>query len=72
MGGLLTKSPPAVTLRRVPLFNDLSETELELIGERLTIHRYDAGAIIFSEGEVCRELLIVKEGSVKMLKTAAR
>jgi len=58
------------TLRRVPLFNDLSEAELALIGDRLTVHRYDAGMIVFSEGEVCRELWIVKEGTVKMLKTA--
>jgi len=60
----------ALTLRRVPLFNDLSEAELLLIGEQLTVHSYDAGEIVFSEGQVCRELLIVKEGSVKILKTA--
>src|SRR4051812_4738885 len=58
------------TLRRVPLFNDLSEPELLLIGERLTIHHFDQGAIVFSEGDACRELLIVKDGSVKLLKTA--
>lgn len=54
----------------MPLFNDLSESELVSIGELVTIHRYDDGAIIFSEGDVCRELLIVKEGEVKILKTA--
>jgi CRP/FNR family cyclic AMP-dependent transcriptional regulator len=64
------KSNPAVTLRRLPLFNDLSEAELALIGERVTIHLYDAGMIVFSEGDVCRELWIVKEGTVKILKTA--
>jgi CRP-like cAMP-binding protein len=58
------------TLRRLPLFNDLSEAELALIGERVTIHLYDAGMIVFSEGDVCRELWIVKEGTVKILKTA--
>jgi CRP-like cAMP-binding protein len=58
------------TLRRLPLFNDLSEAELALIGERVTIHRYDAGMIVFSEGDACRELWIVKEGTVKTLKTA--
>jgi len=60
----------AATLRRVPLFNDLSERELALIGERVTVHRYDAGMTIFSEENLCRELFIVKEGSVKLLKTA--
>jgi len=61
----------ASTLRRLPLFNDLSEDELALLGERVTVHSYDAGAIIFSEGDACRELLIVSEGDVKILKTAS-
>jgi CRP/FNR family cyclic AMP-dependent transcriptional regulator len=64
------KSNLVATLRRLPLFNDLSEDELALIAERVTFHEYDAGAIVFSEGDVCRELLIVKEGTVKVLKTA--
>jgi CRP/FNR family cyclic AMP-dependent transcriptional regulator len=57
-------------LRRVPLFNDLSEIELALICERVTVRRYDAGVVVFTEGDHCQELLIVQEGSVKMLKTA--
>ena len=64
------KSNLIVTLRRLPLFTDLSEEELALIAGRVTIHRHDAGALIFSEGDPCRELLIVKEGSVRLLKTA--
>jgi len=59
------------TLRRLPLFTDLSAGELALIGERVTLRAYEAGAIVFSEGEACRELLIVKEGSVKIFKAAA-
>jgi len=64
------KSNLVKTLRRLPLFNDLSEDELALIGERVTVHPYDAGTIIFSEGDICRELFIIKEGSVKIMKTA--
>jgi CRP/FNR family cyclic AMP-dependent transcriptional regulator len=60
----------AATLRRVPLFSDLSDAELALIGGHVTVRRYDAGAIVFSEGDPCRELLIVQEGSVTILKTA--
>jgi CRP-like cAMP-binding protein len=59
-----------MTLRRLPLFTDLSETELSLIAERVTLKNYEAGVIVFSEGDPCRELLIVKEGSVKVLKTS--
>jgi len=57
-------------LRRLPLFNDLSEQELILIAERVTVSEHERGAIIFSEGDICRELLIVKEGMIKLIKTA--
>src|SRR5437660_6722322 len=59
------------TLRRLPLFNDLSEAELSLIPDRVTTSHHDAGSTVFNEGEPCRELLIVKEGSVRLFKTAA-
>src|SRR6516225_6670804 len=60
-----------IALRRLPLFTDLTERELALIAERVTEQRYHPGQIVFCEGDACRELLIVKEGSVKLLKTAA-
>jgi CRP/FNR family cyclic AMP-dependent transcriptional regulator len=53
------------------LFTDLSEGELAVVAERATRQQYDAGTMIFSEGQACRELLIVEEGSVRLLKTAA-
>jgi CRP-like cAMP-binding protein len=58
-------------LRRLPLFNDLSALELALLAAKARLHAYAAEAIIFSEGDQCRELLIVKEGRVKIFKTAA-
>jgi CRP-like cAMP-binding protein len=66
------RSEPALiaTLRRVPLFNELSEDELASLAERVTVHEYDAAAIVFSEGDVCRELYVVKDGAVKVLKIA--
>jgi CRP-like cAMP-binding protein len=57
-------------LRRLPLFSDLSEPELLAFGEFVTRHTYDLGTIIFSEGDACRELLIVEAGSVRLLKSA--
>jgi len=59
------------TLRRVPLFNELSEAELGSIAASVSISRYDAGQVVFSEGEKGGDLLIVKEGSVRIVKTAA-
>jgi len=57
-------------LRRVPLFVELSDQQLAAIAERVGHRRYERDAIIFSEGEACLELLIVEEGSVRLLKSA--
>ena len=59
------------TLRRVPLFAELSGQQLGAIAERATRKRYERDSTVFSEGDSCLELLIVEEGSVKLLKTAA-
>jgi CRP/FNR family transcriptional regulator, cyclic AMP receptor protein len=59
------------TLRRVPLFAEMSDSELSVIADRITRREYDPGAIVFTEGECCRELLIVETGAVRLMKTAA-
>jgi CRP-like cAMP-binding protein len=59
-----------ITLRRLPLFADLSETELTLLAQSVMRVRFEKGAIIFNEGDVCRDLLIVEEGTVKIVKSA--
>jgi CRP/FNR family transcriptional regulator len=58
-------------LRRLPLFADLTDSELALISERVAVKHFAAGEPVFCEGDECRELLIVRDGSVKLLKTAA-
>lgn len=58
------------TLRRLPLFNELSDTELALIAEGVSRLSFEEGTVIFVEGDVCRELLIVEEGEVKVVKSA--
>lgn len=58
-------------LQRVPLFADLSPGELSSLGERVSVVRFDAGEVIFLEGAQCPGLLIVMEGTVRVLKTAA-
>jgi CRP-like cAMP-binding protein len=59
------------TLRRLPLFTDLTESELVLIARRVTMRHLRPREIVFSEGDPCRELLIVRDGRVNLLKTAA-
>jgi CRP-like cAMP-binding protein len=66
-----SRSQLVATLRRVPLFTDLSDQEMTLIARSVTRLRFDQGATIFLEGDVCRELLIVAEGTVKIFKSAA-
>lgn len=58
------------TLRRLPLFTDLSDAELTLLAENVTRLNFEEGAIIFSEGDTCRELLVVEDGEVKIIKSA--
>jgi CRP-like cAMP-binding protein len=58
------------TLRRLPLFADLSDAELGLLAENVTRLNFEAGAIIFFEGDTCRELLVVGDGEVKIIKSA--
>ena len=57
-------------LKRVPLFAELSEEELVAIAERATQRRFEVGAVAFSEGQECHELLIVETGKVKLFKSA--
>jgi CRP-like cAMP-binding protein len=68
-------SPPKADfigiLRRLPLFTDLSDHELRLIAENVSRLRYEAGATIFSEGDPCHELLIVEDGTVRIVKLAS-
>jgi CRP-like cAMP-binding protein len=61
----------ATTLRRVPLFTDLSEPELMLISDRVVRRKYAAGTTVFSEGDICKELMVVEEGTIRILKTAS-
>jgi len=60
----------AETLRRLPLFTDLAESELAVIAEGMTRQSYDRGAVIFEEGDVCHELMVVEQGTVKILKSS--
>ncbi len=41
-----------------------------LLAQSVARVHFDSGSVIFGEGDLCRELLIVEAGSVKILKTA--
>ncbi|HVM74699.1 MAG TPA: Crp/Fnr family transcriptional regulator [Candidatus Saccharimonadales bacterium] len=57
-------------LRNVALFADLSEGELAFLGEHSSFRRFAANELIFSEGDPCQGLFIVRSGAVKIFKVA--
>jgi CRP-like cAMP-binding protein len=58
-------------LRRAGMFADLSEKELAFLAEHSTVRRFDAGELIFSEGDACLGLFVVQSGAVRIFKMAA-
>lgn len=58
------------TLRRVALFSELSPDEVSSLAAQFVSEKYAAGQLVFSEGDQGGDLLVVKEGSVRIIKTA--
>ncbi|HLW53759.1 MAG TPA: Crp/Fnr family transcriptional regulator [Candidatus Angelobacter sp.] len=58
------------TLRRVPIFADLSETELQFLAERAVARSYAKGDLVFSEGDPCAGLFVVETGHLRIFKSA--
>ena len=59
------------TLRRVALFNEITEAELGSIAERVTTASFDPGQVIFTAGDRGGDLLIVHRGSVRVTNASA-
>ncbi len=59
------------SLRKVPLFADLTEAELDLLAERAPSRKYQPGEMIFSEGDSCEGLYVLQTGNVKIFNTSA-
>lgn len=66
-----TKHSAGEVQRRVPIFSELTETELKFISERAVPRRYEAGEMLFREGELCSGLFVIESGNVRIFKTAA-
>ena len=58
-------------LRRVQIFAGLDERELRALAARAVRKKYDAGQLIFSEGEPCAGLYVVANGRIRIFKTSA-
>ncbi len=66
-----TSLPPLETLRHVPIFADLSPTELQFLSERAVPRDYAAGELLFAEGDACEGLFVVEKGQVRIFKSSA-
>jgi CRP/FNR family transcriptional regulator len=58
-------------LKGVPLFSNLSEQEFAFLTSHLVQRKYSAGELIFSEGDPCAGLYIVRTGNVRIFKSSA-
>ncbi len=58
-------------LRKVPLFADLSDTEVKFLAERAVPRRYGDGELIFAEGDPCPGLFVIESGQVRIFKSSA-
>lgn len=63
-------SPPDVIdlLRRLPLFADLPEGELQALAAECRVDRFEADAIIFRQAEACDRFWILQDGRVKIVR----
>ena len=55
-------------LSGITIFADLDDTELDMISDHLHVSRFDAGAIVFSEGDPGDEVCFVVDGTLDVLK----
>ena len=65
-----THPSAAEVLRRVPLFADLSETEIKFLAERAVPRRYAPGELVFAEGDACPGLFVIERGNVRLFTTS--
>jgi len=60
------------SIKDLPLFSGLDDTQLERLQSELHIHQYDKDSIVFYEGDESEYLYILLEGSVRLYKTTPK
>lgn len=61
----------ATVLQQSALFAGLSQPELQLLATRTVRKLYNAGELLFSEGEPCSGLHTIVRGKIRIFKTSA-
>lgn len=64
-----TETPPEL-IRGVPLFADLDESAIHEMARRCVTTTVRAGHVLFTAGEACRGLYIVRTGRVRIVRTS--
>lgn len=59
-------------LREIGLFGALSDEVLKMLTAQLKQLRFGAGSTIFTEGDVAREMYVVLDGEVEVLKNSKK
>ena len=59
------------SLKKVALFADLDESEVEFLASAAVPRCYQPGEMIFSEGDPCEGLYVVETGLIKIFKASA-
>jgi CRP/FNR family transcriptional regulator len=66
--------PPSIrvleALRRVPIFADLSEAEIQFLAERAVARSYSKGELVFTEGDPCAGLFVIESGHLRIYKSS--
>jgi CRP/FNR family cyclic AMP-dependent transcriptional regulator len=58
-------------LKAAPLFAGLTDAQFNLLASRLVERNFDAGEMIFQEGQPCAGLFIIQSGSVRIFKNSS-
>ncbi len=58
------------TLRKVPLFADLDDSQLVFLASAAISREFNPGELVFSEGEPCDGLYVVESGAVRIFKVS--
>jgi len=58
-------------LSQVPIFSGLATSEMEFLAQRAVPRNYNAGQMVFNEGDPCSGLYVVAAGHVRIFKTSA-
>ncbi len=60
-----------VTIKDIPLFNGLSQSDLASVQNCLREKSFEKGEVLFHEGASCERIFVVRTGRVKLYRTSS-